>query len=230
MSNVSSEVDSLTLMYLLNPKLPVGANLSGDFSSDKLVVMYRDRRHEVIRRKQGTGACFDFNPPIVFTDGKPKQNRAQSPGPLADRLSALLSDYWYVAAMLTAFFFWFFKIRSRSLADRRETAVSTEPLFVEGLPELASEVESLLVAAGEAELAAQIPRLKIVDRCRCGDDFCSTFYVQPKPDGAYGSGHRNVALTPQRGMVILDVVDDKIACVEVLYRDEIRQELHALLP
>jgi len=230
MSNVSSEVDSLTLMYLLDPKLPEGANLSGDFSSDKLVVMYRDRRHEVIRRKQGTGACFDFKPPIAFTEGKPRPKMAQSPGALADRLSALLSDYWYVAVILAALVFWFFKIPSRRLADRHDTAISAEPLLVEGLPELASEIELLLEAAGETELAAQISRLRIVDRCRCGDDFCSTFYVQPKPDGAYGPGHRNVALTPRRGMIILDVVDEKIACVEVLYRDEIRHKLHALLP
>src|SRR5258708_1101788 len=117
MSNVSSEVDSLTLMYLLNPKLPEAPNLSADFSSHKLVVMYGHRRHEVPRKKKGTGACLDSNPPIVFTDGKPKQKRAQSPGALADRLSALLSDYWYVAVILAALVFWFFKIPSRRLAD-----------------------------------------------------------------------------------------------------------------
>jgi hypothetical protein len=65
----------------------------------------------------------------------------------------------------------------------------------------------------------------MIDRCRCGDDFCGTFYVLPKPDGAFGPGHRNVALTPKEGMLILDVVTDKIAAIEVLYRDEIRKRL-----
>jgi hypothetical protein len=51
------------------------------------------------------------------------------------------------------------------------------------------------------------------------------FYVLPKPDGAYGPGHRNVALTPKEGMLILDVVGDRIAAIEVLYRDKIRQRL-----
>jgi len=88
----------------------------------------------------------------------------------------------------------------------------------------------LLITAGETGLATQISGLRIVDRCRCGDDFCSTFYVQPKPDGAYGPSHRSVDLAPQQGTIILDVVDEKIACVEVQYRDEIREKLQALLP
>jgi hypothetical protein len=56
------------------------------------------------------------------------------------------------------------------------------------------------------------------------------FYTRPKPNGSYGSGHRNVALAPEDGMVILDVVEEKIACVEVLYRDGVRQKLQAALP
>ncbi len=228
MSNVSNEVDSLTLMALLDPKLPKGANLSVDFSSDRLVVMYRERRSEVIRRKQGTGTCFDFNPPIQFTEENPKS--AISPGALNHRWAVLLSDYWYVVVILTALLLWFFKIPSRRVADSHESADAAEPSLVEGLPELAAEIQQLLITAGETELAAQVSSLKIVDRCRCGDDFCSTFFVEPKPDGAYGAGHRNINLTPQQGMIVLDVVDEKIACVEVQYRDEIRQKLQTLFP
>lgn len=51
------------------------------------------------------------------------------------------------------------------------------------------------------------------------------FYVLPKPAGAYGPGVRIVSLEPARGFLILDVVNDKIAAVEVRYRDEIRQRL-----
>ena len=42
--------------------------------------------------------------------------------------------------------------------------------------------------------------------------------------------HNNVALTPSQGMLILDVVGEAIACVEVLFRDEVRQKLLAALP
>jgi hypothetical protein len=102
--------------------------------------------------------------------------------------------------------------------------------FYGALPELADEIEALLRATGEADLAAQVHDLDIVDRCRCKDDFCSTFCVQPKPPGAYGPGHRNVVLSPETGMLIFDVVDEKIGCVEVLYRDDVQGKLQAALP
>ncbi len=98
------------------------------------------------------------------------------------------------------------------------------------LPSFATELQKLLEEKGEPQLAAQVPRLTIFDRCRCGDDFCGTFYTQPKPQGSFGPGHRNVALTPDDGMLILDVVGEAIACVEVLDRDEVRQKLQAALP
>jgi hypothetical protein len=100
----------------------------------------------------------------------------------------------------------------------------------ETLPVLSQELEQLLKDTGEAELASQVSGLEILDRCRCGDDFCASFYTQPKPNGAYGPGHRNVILEPAKGMLILDVVHDLIAHVEILHRDEIRQELLAILP
>jgi len=60
------------------------------------------------------------------------------------------------------------------------------------------------------KLAAQVSGLKIVDRCRCGDDFCASFCTERKPQGAYGAGHRCVELEPETGWLILDVVADKI--------------------
>jgi hypothetical protein len=104
------------------------------------------------------------------------------------------------------------------------TTKNEKPL-VEMFPELSAELQQLLAERGEAGLAAQVQEMRVIERCRCGDDFCGTFYVLPKPAGAYGTGHRNVSLEPERGMLILDVVSDKIAAVEVLYRDEIRQRL-----
>ena len=98
------------------------------------------------------------------------------------------------------------------------------------LPLLSQELEQLLKDMGETNLSSQVPGLRILDRCRCGDDFCASFYTQPKPNGAYGPGHRNVILEPDKGMLILDVVDDVIAQVEILNRDDIRHTLIAALP
>lgn len=101
------------------------------------------------------------------------------------------------------------------------------PLLSEMFPQLSEELQELITSAGEPGLAAQVPQLKILDRCRCGDDFCATFYTQPKPVGRYGPGLRTIALEPKEGMLILDVVDGVVAKIEVLYRDDIRQKLLA---
>ncbi len=84
-------------------------------------------------------------------------------------------------------------------------------LLTDKLPALATELRHLLTEKGEPELAAQVSGLMILERCRCGDDFCATCYTQPKTKGSFGPGHRNVALTPEQGMVILDGVSGQIA-------------------
>ena len=105
------------------------------------------------------------------------------------------------------------------------------PLLTSALPEFSAELRQLLIEKGEPDLAVQVPTLAIFDRCRCGEDVCcATFYTQPKPEGGYGPGHRNVVLAPDVGMVILDVVGEEIACVEVLDRPKIREKLLSVLP
>lgn len=105
-------------------------------------------------------------------------------------------------------------------------------LLGETLPVFAVELQELLIEKGELELAAQVPSLNIHDRCRCGDDICcGTFYTQPKPNGSFGPGHRNVRLLPHDGaLLILDVVAGNIVAVETLDRPEIREKLLRLLP
>jgi hypothetical protein len=103
-------------------------------------------------------------------------------------------------------------------------------LLANALPELALELERLLAKAGKPELAAQIAGLVILDRCRCGDDFCSSFYTQPEPEGPYGPGHDCMDLDADEGMVLLDVVTGTIVHVEILNRDDIRRKLIAQLP
>jgi hypothetical protein len=98
------------------------------------------------------------------------------------------------------------------------------------LPALATELEQLLKNQGETELAAQVSQLTIIDRCRCADDFCSSFYTQPKPEGRYGPSHRCMDLDAAEGMLLVDVVAGKIAHVEVLNRADVRRDLLAALP
>jgi hypothetical protein len=103
-------------------------------------------------------------------------------------------------------------------------------LLAHTLPVFATELRQLLEEHGEPELAAQVPGLAILDRCRCGDDFCATIYTQPKPKVGFGPGHRNVRLMPEDGMLILDVVAGEIACVEVLDRADVPKTLEDVFP
>jgi hypothetical protein len=86
------------------------------------------------------------------------------------------------------------------------------------------------LSGGEKGLAATVPNLDLVERCRCGDDFCSTIYTRPKPKGRYGQSHRSFDLDAETGMIILDVVDSEIVCVEILFRDDVRRKLLEILP
>jgi len=86
-------------------------------------------------------------------------------------------------------------------------------------PVLAAQIETALRSAGEPVLAERWQDAHFVQQCGCGDDFCQSFYTQPRPAGAYGPGHRNLVLdAPWPGYLILDVVGEQIMHVEVLYR------------
>lgn len=95
----------------------------------------------------------------------------------------------------------------------------TPALISSRWPDLAAELVVALREAGEERLIAQVAGLRVIQECGCGDDFCQSFYTEPKPDGAYGPGHRNVGLSPSGpGMLILDLVNDKVMYVEVIDR------------
>ncbi len=100
----------------------------------------------------------------------------------------------------------------------------------QALPAFTAELEDALSRQGRSDLAAQVRRLPLVDRCRCGDDFCATFYTAAEPDSAYGAGHENLIVDAAKGMVILDLVSGEIRCVEVLDRPDVQTVLFAVLP
>ena len=103
-------------------------------------------------------------------------------------------------------------------------------LLQDTLPDLADELTALLRSQNEMDLAEQVPLLRLVDRCRCGDDFCATIYTAPKPKGAYGPNHESISLNPSSGQLILDLVDRKIVCIEILFREDLRSEVLQLFP
>jgi len=97
------------------------------------------------------------------------------------------------------------------------------PRLTELLPELAERLEGLLRERGEPQLAEQVKSLRIVGACRCGHDFCGSFYTAPRPIRRWFRRGRQIEfLTELPGEVILDVVGGEIVYVEVLHWDETR--------
>jgi hypothetical protein len=103
-------------------------------------------------------------------------------------------------------------------------------LLQDTLPDLVDELTALLRSQNERDLAEQVPLLRLVDWCRCGDDFCATLYTAPKPKGAYGPNHESISLNPSSGHLVLDLVDRKIVCIEILFRENLRSRVLQLFP
>lgn len=225
-------MDLLTLagFHRLPDGIPIPFTHESDAQGHQAAtVVYRDRAYGVTMRKDGLGVCLNFNPPLPLERSK-RTIKAD-----VESVQGVVYDFFFVrwpyAFGLGLIVVWLGLLAKRNRRLAMETGEEFAPTaLLDVCPDLAHELEALLAAQGESDLAAQIAGLKIVDRCRCGDDFCSTFYTLPKPDGAYGPYHRNVELEPETGTLVVDVNDDQIAAIEVLYRDEIREKIHALLP
>lgn len=98
-------------------------------------------------------------------------------------------------------------------------------------PDLCDELGRLFLKLGEQRLASEVSALEIRDRCRCSDDFCATMFVRPRPrSGVEGQTGRTVDMESEDGYLIVDIVDDHIAEIEILYRDEVRSRLNELMP
>lgn len=91
--------------------------------------------------------------------------------------------------------------------------------LIDRWPKLAGELRQALIYEGRLDLADAVDWLEVVQPCPCGDAFCQSFYTAPPPSGTYGPDHKNIPLFPPwAGMLIVDVVEDKIKFVEVLER------------
>jgi hypothetical protein len=97
------------------------------------------------------------------------------------------------------------------------------------LPEFTRELRDLLAVGEEAsswKLAESVDTLRLIDRSRCGDSFCARFYTMPKLNGPFPLGSTTIMLDSADGMINVDISPDKVIMqVEVLYRDDILDEL-----
>lgn len=98
------------------------------------------------------------------------------------------------------------------------------PLVREVYPELIEELARLLEQIGERYLSISVRDVRMVAPCECRDDFCQSIRTAEHESGTpYGPGHRNVMLDPDEGMLILDVMHERIVYIEVLFRAPLKR-------
>jgi hypothetical protein len=88
------------------------------------------------------------------------------------------------------------------------------------LPELASELEQGLLAAGRPDLAEQLPSLRISTVCACEVEGCGSFYTG-RPMKRWFRRGKQVPV----GDVVVDTIDGEIVFVEVLGRPDVHAAL-----
>lgn len=99
---------------------------------------------------------------------------------------------------------------------------TTRPLLCGVLPDFGAELVAGLTSIGRDDLAEQVPALRVWEGCGCGDSFCNSFYVGPRPHGAWDDeGDFENVMPDVPGVVVLDVVSGTIRYVEVIGRSEI---------
>lgn len=99
-------------------------------------------------------------------------------------------------------------------------------MLTELFPEFSRELTSQLIQEGETALAQQVPVLRVVDHDRSQD--AVAIHTAPRPRLGYGPTHRNVQLDLPDELVVLDVVAEKIVCIEVLPGSKLRAGLRGL--
>lgn len=119
---------------------------------------------------------------------------------------------------------------ARWLVGGSERRRPEQPLLADLAPAFARELEQLLARQEQRRLAASVPTLRVVELCSCSKPNCSTFYVIPRFIVAWRwpGGGKTLALDAGEGTVSVDVVEDKIALVEVLDRPDVGAALSGI--
>ncbi len=94
----------------------------------------------------------------------------------------------------------------------------------QALPQFAQELSRGLISLGYTQLAASVDSLEIVERCKCDEPGCVTFYAVPKLSAPHPDKCQRI-IAPVRGVTCIQVSDQQITWVEVLGRPELREKL-----
>jgi uncharacterized protein YuzE len=104
----------------------------------------------------------------------------------------------------------------------------------EVLPTLYSEVRSALEQQGLSAMSEQLPELRIIARCGCGDTDCATFYVEGNrklnaiEQSIIGVRVADTLSLEVRGLLEIDIDNfGRIAVFEVWGRSDVNDSLRA---
>jgi hypothetical protein len=104
-----------------------------------------------------------------------------------------------------------------------------QPLVRSVLPGLADRMETALRAQGEERVADQVAELRITAVCPCDQEFCGSFHTAKRPMKRWMLRGRQITLADDGpGEVSIDVVQNEVAYVEVLFVDGVRERLAGL--
>ena len=101
--------------------------------------------------------------------------------------------------------------------------MSDGPLVAQKLPELAAELERLLLAQNRPDLAEQLSTLRITAVCPCEIEACGSFYTARPMKRWFRRGKQVPA-----GDLVVDTIDGEIVFIEVLGRPDVRATLRTL--
>lgn len=96
--------------------------------------------------------------------------------------------------------------------------------LVDALPEFAAELSRGLADLGYKKLATSVNSIVIVERCKCDETGCITFYAAPKTS-VTSQRPCNTAIPAVKGLTCVQYIGQQIVWVEVLGRPEDRKKL-----
>lgn len=92
------------------------------------------------------------------------------------------------------------------------------------LPELAKDLSLGVASMGHQKLAALVYTIEVVERCKCDEPGCVTFFCVPQRSAPHPDICQRI-IAPARGVVCVQYVDQQIIWVEVLGCPEYREIL-----
>jgi len=96
--------------------------------------------------------------------------------------------------------------------------------LAQALPDFTEELSQGIASLGYKNLAATVYEIEVVERCKCDEPGCVTFFCVPKLSAPRPDTCKRI-VAPARGVTCVQYFEQTITWVEVLGRPEDRMKL-----